>query len=435
MVFLKQVPGFVLVLLLVMVCGSLTFAEESTAISNQKVEVLNHRVLELEQKITQMEGRVSPVSGKEKTTRILPADQPVSGGLIHALQDIHMGGYIDVEYNQNLTAETANAGGNPLRSFDANQNTFSLNAAELDFQKIPNPEGGVGFRTDIAMGENNQAVDAITIGTDGDEFGLQEMYAELVSPLPFLTGNDIFSDTINFKVGRFATLAGAEVFEPLNNWNISRSFLFGLAEPASHTGIRSQYRFFKDKATAYFGLNNGWDNVIDNNMSKTLETGLNLTVKKFSETSVIYFGPETAEAGGHKRFLLSNILSWQATDKLQFLGCIDFGNERRVPGLGGHAFKNAQWHGYAGYVRYQFVPKWATAYRTEFFRDVNSYRTGLSNAAVQSLWEQTLTLEYQINDNMVGRFEYRFDKSNDNAVFNGERNQSTLGSQLIYNFA
>lgn len=396
-------------------------------ITHLRVQILElaQRSAELEHRILTMEGHISPTQGKGRPApELIPSDKERPSRLIHTVQDIHMGGYVDIEYNQNLTAQTTNPPGNPLRSLDANQNTFTLNAVELDFQKTPDPKGGAGFRVDIAMGENNQIIDSLSPGTDGDEFGLQEAYAELITPFA----------PLDLKFGRFATLAGAEVFEPHNNWNISRSFLFGLAEPASHTGIRGQYKFLEDKATVYAGVNNGWDSVVDTNMLKTFEAGLGLLAGDLSSTSVFYFGPENANQGGHRRFLFSQILLWQAAEKLQFMAVIDYGNERRVLGLEGNDFENAQWHGYAGYVRYELAPKWKTAYRAEFFRDDDTFRTGLSNAVAPSLWEQTVTLEYELYENLLARIEYRMDKSDDTDVFHGDSHQSTLGSQVVYNF-
>lgn len=434
--------GVVVLLFPLTFVSPFTFAEGKEASTHkseiaslrEQIRELTQRSVDLERQLLTMEGHISPVQGKGRIRSKSP-DKGMPAGLIHTVQDIHMGGYVAIEFNQNLTAETTNPPGNPLRSLDANQNTFTLNAVELDFQRTPEPTGGAGFRVDIAMGENNQIIDAISPGTDGDEFGLQEAYAEWIAPLKFFEANKIFSDVIDFKFGRFATLAGAELFEPHSNWNISRSFLYGLAEPASHTGIRSQYKIFEEKITLYAGVNNGWDSVVDTNMLKTAEAGLGFVKGDLSSTSVFYFGPENANQGGHRRFLFSQILLYPATEKLEFMGVIDYGNERRVLGLEGNDFENAQWHGYAGYIRYTLTPKWKTAYRAEFFRDDDTYRTGLSNAIAPSLWEQTVTLEYEAYENMLFRIEYRMDKSDDTDIFNGESSQSTLGSQVVYSFA
>ncbi len=437
-------------LILNLSAGPFAFAQESEVMAQlrRQVDDLTTTVSALQKQIQTMEGHITAAPGKEFTAQVVPPGEQVSSGLIRTMQDIHMGGYMDVEYNQNLTGNTSNnpsgtttgattPGGNPLRVFDNDQNTFGINAAVLEFEKTPNPEGGAGFRLDIAMGENAETVDQATIGTDADEFSIQQAFVDFVVPLKALEGNQIFDDTIDFKVGRYVTLAGAEVIRSPDNWNISRSFLFGFSIPFTHTGARATYKLFNDKLTTYWGLNNGWDNVIDNNQMKTLETGFSFSpFENVTHMSSLYWGPENARQGGHRRFILSNVLSWKVTDKLSLMANIDFGNERRVAGLQGFAFRNAQWHGYAGYARYQLTNKVAFAYRIEFFRDDDTFRTGASVAKDQdSLWEQTVTGEYEIYTNLLGRLEYRYDKSDDRRVFNGQSSQQTIGAQLIYKFA
>lgn len=432
--------------------GPFAFAQESEVVGQlrRQVEDLTSTVSSLQKQIQTMEGHITATQGKEFTaTQVVPPGQEMPGGLIHTMQDIHMGGYLDIGYNQNLTSNTSNnpsgtattaaaPGGNPLRVFDNDQNTFGVNAAVLEFQKSPDPEGGAGFRLDIAMGENAETVDQATTGSDADEFSIQQAFVDFVVPLKFFEGNEILDDTINFKVGRYVTLAGAEVIRSPDNWNISRSFMFGFSIPFTHTGARATYNLFNDRVTTYWGLNNGWDNVIDNNQMKTLETGFSFSpFENVTLMSSLYWGPENARQGGHRRFILSNVLAWKVTDKLSLMGNIDFGNERRVAGLNGFAFKNAEWHGYAGYARYQVTDKFALAYRTELFRDDDTFRT-ITNTTVpddETLWEQTVTAEYELYTNLVGRLEYRYDKSDDREVLNGHTSQQTIGAQLIYKFA
>ncbi len=441
---MRQAIFCVTVLLFVFSFATFTpvFAEENEVMAlKNEVKDLNAKVAELESLVKNMQGHISATQGKEFTApQAVAPGETVPGGFVRTAQDIHMGGYVDVQYNNNLSSETTNLGGNPLRSFDNDQDTFGVNAVELNFQKEANPEGGVGFRADIAMGEDAEVVDATgpsagsLSGTDMDEFSIQQAYVELVAPLKFFEGNKFLGDTVKLKMGRMVTLAGAEVIEAPDNWNASRSFLFGLAIPFTHTGVRAEYGLWDDRITTFLGVNNGWDNVIDNNTYKTVEGGFTAKIlDNLTWTAATYFGPENATQAGHKRFLLTNVFLWEATDKLKFMGEIDFGSERRVPGLQGLDFENAQWHGYAGYARYQLTDKWAGAYRIEFFRDDDTFRT--ASSADNSLWEQTFTAERLIYDNMIARLEYRLDRADDLSLFNGESSQSTLNAQLIYKFA
>ena len=187
------------------------------------------------------------------------------------ISDIQVGGYVETQYNQNLTrGGNPIAGGNTGRIFDNDRESFTVNAVEVNFAKEANPEGGAGFRVDVMMGEDSQVVNA---DGNSDKFNLQQAYVEYVQSLSFLGDTNLISDTVNFKAGRFTTLAGAEVIEGADNWNISRSYAFGLALPFVHTGVRSNFQLLNDFFDVYFGVNNGWDNAVDNNTGKTFEFG------------------------------------------------------------------------------------------------------------------------------------------------------------------
>ena len=87
------------------------FADENevVALKNQLAE-LNQKLASLEHQVRTMEGHITAAPGAkaEMAGQVIPPGEEVPGGLIHTLQDIHMGGYLDVEYNQNLTANTSN---------------------------------------------------------------------------------------------------------------------------------------------------------------------------------------------------------------------------------------------------------------------------------------------------------------------------------------
>lgn len=420
------------------VSPAVSFADENAAVANKE------EVDELTQKVEALERQVQVLNSAPRastTTYVAPSE---SAG---ALQGITISGFVDTQYNANLTNETVNpsvtAGspGNPLRTFDRNMNTFTVNNIEFDIEKLANPEGGAGFRVDISGGEDQSFIDGGTVAGGGttSRFGFQQAYVQLVAPLHALDGNEIFGNVVDIRVGRQVTLAGAEVIEGKDNWNISRSFMFGLGIPFTHTGVRAIYKLFQDKLTTYWGANNGWDANVDNNAWKTLEFGAayNFT-DTFSYANAIYLGPEGAQQAGHKRFLLSNVLSWQATDKLAFKGELNFGSQARVAAANGDGFEDGRWWGFALYSRYALTDKWGLSYRWEFFRDKDQIRTvGFSAATLGSdtLWAMTFGSDYKIYENLLGRVEYRYDKSDDLAVFNAEHGQSTLGAQLIYSFA
>src|SRR5438093_640800 len=69
---------------------------------------------------------------------------------------------------------------------------------------------------------------------------------------------------LTVKAGKWATLIGYEVYESPKNLNFSRSFLYTLGTPYTHTGLLVTYPvapWFSVTA----GFTNGWDNADNNN--------------------------------------------------------------------------------------------------------------------------------------------------------------------------
>jgi hypothetical protein len=397
---------------------------------SRKLEVMDSKMMTMEK----------PAPGAQ-TTYIPPATNEKKGFLC-AMEDINMGGYVETQYQNKLGAPQQN--GNAGRSLtDKAADTFSMNAAKLWFEKAANPEGGAGFRIDMMMGSDvpyyfNNLTKSNTSSTT-NAFAFEQAYVQYIAPLGFWSGSKILPHTIDIKAGRMVTLAGNEVIEGPNNWNISRSVSFGYAIPFTHTGVRASYELFNDFLTVYHGINNGWDVDIDNNSYKTFENAFSFSpLKDVTWTTATYFGPENNAASGGKRFLATNVLSWNPSKRLSFAGEFDIGNQPRVDIAMDDNFRTAQWFDYAAYAKYQFAEKLAVAYRFELFDDSQRYRgwTGVGTAGAATDLANTLTLEYKLRENMIARAEYRIDYAHagDGTVFNGNHQQNTLGGQLSYLF-
>ena len=418
------------------------FAEDSeVAALKAQIDALSRKLAAVESRMMMME-KPAP---NTQAVYIPPA--PEKGGSVKTPFDINMSGYIDTQYQG--TFENSK-GQNVGRTFtDKAKDTFSLNAAKLKFEKVADPEGGAGFRIHIMMGSdsryffnnfqtNNDGTP--TGGVSSTAFTFEEAYAQYVLPLRPFENSRILPLPGDFKAGRFVTLTGNEVIDSPNNWNITRSVGFGYGIPFTHTGVRATYQILNDFLTVTNGINNGWDNDVDNNRFKTFENAVSFSpVKNVTWTTASYIGPEsTGVEATANRFVVTNVLGWQATKKLAFAGEFDMGNQRRVDIAGDQVFQSAQWYGYAAYAKYQFTDKLAAAYRFEIFDDSDRYRnwTGVGTAGATTDLGNTLTLEYKLRDNLIARGEYRIDYAHagDGKVFNGNRQQNTLGGQLIYLF-
>lgn len=412
---------------------TLTFI--GTSYADPEVEALKSLVDSLNKKVMNLEGRFDQASARSVVA--MPSGE--TGGLVKAAQNIDMGGHLDIQWNNNFRQpQTTGAGPtNTGRIFDNNDGSFTVNAAELWFENRAEEAGETGFRINLAFGEDSGVI--VADGFAGDNIDLQEAFVEYIAPLKFFEGSNVLPDQIKFTAGRFATLAGLEVIEGYNNWNISRSYMFGLAIPFIHTGIRSNFGLFNDKLDVYFGINNGWDVAIDNNSFKTIETavGYDLPIEGLSAFHAFYWGAESAGTNDGKRWLITNVLSYDVTEKLSLAADIDYGAQHDIDALGaGGPTNDADWWGFAGYVRYQFTDKFALAYRGEVFVDDAAFRTAFAS---DRNFEQTFTAEYKLSENMIARAELRMDKSNDDDVYpygatsaNSHSSQTTIGAQLLY---
>ena len=428
-------------------CWALAFLFLSPSMSriglaqDTEMEILKKQVQVLTQRMNQFESQLT------RPAYVKRMGETPSGNFIEgAMSGIRLTGFVDTAYHWNFESPVHPAPSTTgavdrsqsMGVFDTESNSFTLHAVKLAFEKSAPVTGGVGFRTDFLMGNDAKVISSG--GSEVDEFDIEQAYVEARLPFHALDGNTIFGNNLYVKGGKFVTLAGAEVIEAKDNWNTTRSLLFGFAEPATHTGIRAAYDLYGGKATFTTGLNNGWDLLDDNNHYKTWEGQIALKPNDdFLFTVTSYMGPENLNQGGHKRYLYDFVALWKANSKLSLMGNVDVGNEKRVVQADGN-FENAVWHGYALYGKYQVNDKLAFATRGELFIDRDNFRVSAASLAASSpspehhYWEWTYTAEYKLYENLITRLEYRLDQS-DGTVFSGESSQNTLSAQLIYNFA
>ncbi|MFA6610330.1 MAG: porin, partial [Candidatus Omnitrophota bacterium] len=357
-------------------------------------------------------------------------------------KEIEVHGFVDTSYIFNTnTPVSPNARTNNLRLFDTEANGFMLNMTQINFEKPISKESPMGFRVDLDYGQDARLIHSNGLGAAGDEFDLQQAYAQFYVPftLPLM-------NALSFKIGKFATLHGAEVIESVNNWNFSRSYLFAYAIPFTHTGIRAYYKPFESvPIESYIGIVNGWDQVTDLNKAKTVEAVVSVTpTDKLSFSVGGMFGPERADSDKDYRDLIDVVATYKATDKLTLKVNYDYGWERNgASALGGYTDgKDATWDGVALYAKYDILDWWAISGRAEYFHDRDGVRTqSLVSATMPisdlDLMEYTLTSEFKFWKNLIGRLEYRYDKAS-GQVFTKDKltanNQSTIAAEIIAKF-
>jgi hypothetical protein len=410
--------------------------EAASAGLKAEIELLKERLSALEGKLAEQEA-VSAGAAPGAAIISLPS----------ALHGVQMSGFVDTSYTYNFNEPNSRVSG--FRVFDTRAEDFMINNAELVVEKPVSAESPLGFRADIDWGTDMEVVGGVTTGlganahTHGqsgevavsDEVELQQAYAEYLVPV----GNGI-----DVKVGKFVTLHGAEVIEAKDNWNFSRSYLFGYAIPFTHTGFRASYPWNEWLLTC-LGINNGWDVVDDNNKGKTVEFSATLTpMENLSFGGTYMFGPEQGGDSHDQRHLLDLVAQYQPLDRLTLKLNLDIAREEDA--LSETDGGKAHWNGIAAYAKYDLTDKWSVAGRWEVFNDddgartaVNASTTSPTGSAINDiqLMEWTLTNEYKLNSHLIARLEYRLDKA-DSAVFRHDQGfsdyQNTLAVEFIAPF-
>ncbi|MDA0740134.1 MAG: outer membrane beta-barrel protein [Nitrospirae bacterium] len=352
-------------------------------------------------------------------------------------------GYVEASYTQNFN--NPSTGVNNMRSFDGDSNSFRPNNAQLVLEKGASATGKLedraGFRLKLNFGEDAK----FSGGSAADDFDFQEAYVNFIAPI----GNGI-----TIQGGRMNTLIGYEVIESPYNPNFSRSFMFGMGEPFTVTGLRASYDFNEYVSFAASVINSFTGLQVERasgNSSKSIEALLSIHPMNNVVVSLFgFWGPEGARnVQNSERLLFGGIFDAQVTDKAKVVVEAYYANHANNSTFGA---LNSRWNGVAGYFIYDFNDQWGARVRSEIFEDAGGTQscagsTALGNALVcntltgavpQTLWEMTYTLQYKPVPNLITRVEFRYDKSNKNTFDDGfgraGNNQSTLAGEAIFLF-
>lgn len=325
-------------------------------------------------------------------------------------------GYIDTAYshaNRNIE------GGFSDRVFDSQNNSFVLHQVGLQIAK--QPKEGFGGLVNVTLGKDAGVVHSTP--ANEQTFDLTQGY------LQYATG------PLTIIGGKYTTMHGTEVIWSPNNANFSRSILFG-AVPFTHTGVRATYAI-SDTLTVMGGVNNGWDQLVDQNKGKTLELGVTATpIKPLSITASVMSGQEFSSITGTngRRDSINLVGSYTIMEPLSVgLEYLRVTQKDAVID-GGGANAKMKYDGLAGYVSYLFMPKMKATVRAETFSDKDGFHFGTTDTKYR---EFTLTAAYLAADNFELRGEVRTDRAT-NAVFSDGSNMSktlmTYAIQALYKF-
>jgi hypothetical protein len=342
-------------------------------------------------------------------------------------EEIAVNGFLSTSYSYNFNRPPS--GTNQFRVFDFDDNSIKVDVAEVVLQKAVAKPGEAGFRVDAVAGSSIPRVSAAAglfrdASGKAQDFDLQQAFLSYVAPV---------GGGLRFDIGKFVTNHGYELIDGYDGYNdnATRSFLFGYGIPFTHTGVKASYTF-SDQIAGMVMLVNGWDNVKDNNSSKSFGAQLTWTPSK-SVTAVANYmvGAERSDTNGDARNMVNVNAQWKATDRVVLTVDLVYGTEPNAVTQG----QTAMWNGIVGYARFGLSDTFAVILRGELFNDRDGARTGVA----QKLTAVTLTPELKVGSHVVFRGDLRVDFS-DKEVFEGpdgtltKKQQPTVLLNALYSF-
>lgn len=345
-------------------------------------------------------------------------------------------GFIDGTYSYDLRNPAGRM--TAYRSYDATANTFRLDTAHVAIG------GGLGdvnyvietdFGTDAAVSHSaglpgtgsftdTPTGDTVEVPFDTAKqgiFDLQEAYVTFKDPIAKKLGLDIL-----VKAGKFVTAEGIEVIESGSNPTTSRGYLFGLAEPFTHTGVLMTWS--KGPIAISGGVVNGMDQIQDLNAPKM---GLGVIALTTDAATMNFSGCTGAEQTGpgspglkmNSVDVTSNV---KLIPKVDFWWQINYRDEEQATGgsnkMGGAGIQPVV----------HLTDALALGIRLEYFEAKNY------GAPVGVLKNETATLSWSFAKNMTVRWEVRHDDANmqvfEDSFGNYRYSTATIGTEFITTF-
>lgn len=379
--------------------------------------------------------------------------------VLTALSSTTLSGYVDTSVQWNPGTGNANA---PEYSFGgpSKADGFNLNVIQLTLEKPVDAETewGSGYRVDLWAGPdaNRLGTQSIDAGAAAD-FAIRQAYVNLRVPV----GNGL-----DLKMGVFDTIIGYESVASPNNPNFTRSYGQTI-EPQTHTGLLASYRI-NDMLSVAAGIANTFGPVINSRAHgpnlggntksesyKTYMASFALTAPEsmgFLTGSTLYggivsgfsesYGENVSSyyAGATVATPITNLRLGAAWDYLDVHN-INFGSEDGVA-----------WAA-ALYASYQATEKLSLHWRGEYLDDQAEYFYPVYDSdgyflgrdlagSGYRVWANTLTLQYDLWQNVLSRLEFRWDHSDSGArVFGGtepgngnRRNSLLFAGNVTYRF-
>ncbi|MEJ0049657.1 MAG: outer membrane beta-barrel protein [Methylovirgula sp.] len=297
---------------------------------------------------------------------------------------ITYGGEIDAGIMGN--PDSPGSGENWGRLFDQTANEPMLNAGLFTVSRAIGSAGyDVGFTIQGEFGTDARFThylgqDAYWINS---KYQFSFLQANVAVHTPWLTPGGI-----DFKLGEWPTLEGAEVIDPAGNLFYSHSYIFNYPEPFEDFGVLA-ITHINPTLDIYTAVSSGQSTTLvayhgDNNDAPAFEGGIGLNKLFGGSVTVLattHIGPENGAGipgtpsfndAANNALVFENdlVVTWNATDKITITG---EGNYTK-----NDLFPNDETYGAVGYISYQTAWDWLKINgRAEVWRDnAGGYATG-----------------------------------------------------------
>jgi hypothetical protein len=424
----------------------------------QRVEQLETEVTELKQIVKQLQGGSGPAGGAAPAkAETAAAPPPQSSTLVSGvsaddrktldfLHDTTINLALDTYYEYNFNNPVGRV--NLLRAYDVLSNEFSLNQASLVLEHAPDVAAGRrwGARLDLQFGQATDTLQGNPANEPRPEIyrNVFQAYGTYVVPI---------GKGLNIDFGKWGSSLGIEGNYTKDQMNYSRAFWFDFL-PFYHMGMRASLPL-NDRFTVNYWIVNGTNQVEATNGYKDELFGFTaLPQKNVTWTFNYYLGQEHPDrapatncgpipvqpglcftaitpAPNGKTHIFDSYVTWKAAPKLTLALEGDYFIQRLWQNAApGESSAPSHVDGGAAYIQYQLAPKFAFASRAEYMSD----RGGLFSGLTQALKENTVTFDYKVTDNLLMRYEWRRDFSNQpsflsdvQGMFRKQQNTATAG--------
>jgi len=328
-------------------------------------------------------------------------------------------GFTDIyySYNTNNPGLLGNWGTNAVgRIFDGEHNQIAFNMLQTKFVYKNKRLEIVG---DLLFGPGAELAN---FGNPGSAIIIKQAYLAYG-----------INDKLTFTIGQYGTHIGYELVDAPDNFNYSLSYLFGNG-PFYHTGAKLDYAL-SDKIGFMAGILNGWDNLIDNNLAKSLALQMSVTPNDDISIYLNWVGgnedPSSVTGDSLKSFKhMTDLTAYFAVSEK-----INIGVNAAFGVYNFDTLDTKNWGGAALYMDYTFSDCFALGFRVELFDDVS----GVQYVGASYLGYTLTGVITTANEHLLIKPELRYDSSNSNIYYKGDsgsvtNNQMTVGIAFIAKF-